>query len=114
MGTYHLTQAAMAIQASRWPDDRIIDTILDRSYFGPDAIGIDAAARRYYARPLASLDDSEVALLVSLMWSPQALDPWCRADRLRKRMAARSGLDAAQIDAAFASLAPRPTHLRCP
>jgi Transglycosylase len=104
---HHLVGMAMTIRASHWPDDRVVDTILAQAYFGGEARGIEAGAHRVFARPLASLTEAEVALLISLMRAPAYFDPWCNEDRLRQRMATRAALSEAQIDAAFSRLPPR-------
>jgi hypothetical protein len=112
-GDYQLAAWAMTIQASRWPDDRIVDTILDQAILGGDARGLEAGALRVFARPLASLGDDELVLLVHLTAGPMYLDPWCHGDRLGDRMAARSGLTPARIEAVFARLAPEPADSPC-
>jgi penicillin-binding protein 1A len=56
--------------------EEIFERYLNTVYFGNDAYGIGAAARRYFAKTPAALTLDESALLAGLIVSPNSLDPY--------------------------------------
>ncbi|WP_326598252.1 transglycosylase domain-containing protein [Streptomyces sp. NBC_01803] len=55
--------------------DEILENYLNITYFGQQAYGIEAAARRYFSKSAADLELHEAALLAGLVQSPTAYDP---------------------------------------
>jgi membrane peptidoglycan carboxypeptidase len=54
---------------------QILDGYLNTVYFGSQAYGIEAAARRYYSVHASQLNLAQAAMLVALVESPTAYDP---------------------------------------
>ncbi|MGY9057747.1 MAG: transglycosylase domain-containing protein [Alphaproteobacteria bacterium] len=59
----------------RFSKTEILETYLNRAYFGAGAYGIDAAARRYFGKSTADVTLWEAALLAGLLKSPSSLAP---------------------------------------
>ncbi|MBI1238098.1 MAG: PBP1A family penicillin-binding protein [Alphaproteobacteria bacterium] len=59
----------------RFSKDEILAMYLNRAYFGAGAFGIDAAARRYFAKPASDLTLSEAAILAGLLKAPSRFAP---------------------------------------
>ena len=55
--------------------DQILDGYLNTVYFGSQAYGIEAAARRYYSVHASQLNLAQAAMLVALVRSPSNYDP---------------------------------------
>jgi membrane peptidoglycan carboxypeptidase len=55
--------------------DQILEGYLNTVYFGSQAYGIEAAARRYYSVHASQLNLPQAAMLVALVESPTAYDP---------------------------------------
>lgn len=55
--------------------DQILAGYLNTVYFGAQAYGIEAAARRYYSISARRLDLAQAAMLVALVESPSVYDP---------------------------------------
>ena len=55
--------------------DQILDGYLNTVYFGSQAYGIEAAAKRYYSVHASQLNLAQAAMLVALVESPTAYDP---------------------------------------
>jgi membrane peptidoglycan carboxypeptidase len=55
--------------------DQILEGYLNTVYFGSQAYGIEAAARRYFSVHASQLNLPQAALLVALVESPTAYDP---------------------------------------
>ncbi len=78
---------------------RILELYLNVIEFGRRTYGAEAAARRYFGKSAAELDDHEAATLAAIIPSPRIYDPVrhprrveLRARRILRRMAA-SGTD---------------------
>jgi hypothetical protein len=117
-GAQHLAEVAGAIQASRWPQDRLLDSVLDREYFGNGATGLRAGAMRLYGRSPDRLTVPELQVLLMLTRWPH-FHPWCRRDKLRERFVAISpewdgDWSIREFDAALARIRPKPPDLTCP
>lgn len=76
-----LTSAQIWIARHRSAEEAIA-LILARSKYGRSRVGIDAAARLYFGRDAASLEEPELAMLVVLRLTPDQLDPWCDPNRV--------------------------------
>lgn len=88
--------AGMVIVSRHWSRDQVLDTLLDQSWFGRDAKGIESAAVAYYGVPAAELRPEESLALVTLMRGPSYYDPSCRPERFAHRYwlaAAKTKLD---------------------
>jgi penicillin-binding protein 1A len=59
----------------RFSKDEILETYLNRAYFGAGAYGVDAAARRYFGKPAAEVTMWEAAVLAGLVKAPSQLSP---------------------------------------
>ncbi|BBK35399.1 penicillin-binding protein 1A [Allostella sp. ATCC 35155] len=59
----------------RFSKDEILAIYLNRVYFGAGTYGIDAAARRYFAKPAAKVSLYEAAVLAGLPKAPSRLNP---------------------------------------
>src|SRR4051812_33515176 len=55
--------------------DEILERYLNIAYFGSDAYGIEAAARRFFNRHASQLNLPQAALLAGLVRNPAAYDP---------------------------------------
>jgi hypothetical protein len=105
---WHLMRAAMTIQASHWPRDRIFDTALEREH------ELRAMARRFYGREVEDLDDAQLHALLAVGGNAY----WCSPQAARKRLAATSRWAVGSpsrdsSDAAVAAMLPAPTDLAC-
>jgi penicillin-binding protein 1C len=60
--------------------DTILEQYLNRSPFGANTIGIEAASRRYFGKPSMHLSLAEAALLAGLPQAPARLDPLSHRD----------------------------------
>ena len=102
--------------------DEILTLYLNRVYFGAGAYGVDAAARRYFAKPATEVTLAEAAMLAGLLTAPSRYAPTVNLDGARARAAivlsdmVEAGLlNRQQAEAAAAgrvSLAPQPTQRR--
>jgi hypothetical protein len=118
MVRYHLMQAAATIQASRWPVEQQLDTVLANTYFAPDVRGLHAGSLNVFGVPASRLDPARLHLLIALARAPRYLDPWCHPDRLRERIARPSSgiepvLTSKQIDDALRAIRPAPPGHVC-
>ena len=118
---YPSQQASFAavVDASHWPVDRVLDSLLDRMYFGQGMVGLRQAARGMFRRDADALDAAQLAVILLVARSPSYFDPWCHRERLRdyarqRAVAQPSGPAVRDVDAALASIAPRPVGHRCP
>ena len=66
-------QYAIAIE-DRFTKDQILERYLNIAYFGQQAYGIEAAARRYFSKPAAALTLPEAALLAGFVRNPSDYD----------------------------------------
>ncbi len=101
----------------RLSKDEILEAYLNKVYLGGGAYGVDAAARRYFAKTAASLSLAESAMLAGLIKAPSRFAPTRklaraqgRAEVVLTRMADHGMIDDDQAEAAIgepAVLAPR-------
>ncbi len=54
-----------------WPKERILEVYLNIAQFGPDVFGVEAAARQYFRKPAAALNEPEAALLAAVLPNPK-------------------------------------------
>jgi monofunctional biosynthetic peptidoglycan transglycosylase len=67
------------------PKRRILELYLNVVEFGPRTFGAEAAARRYFGRPAATLSDLESATLAAVIPSPRIYDPVRHRERVARR-----------------------------
>jgi penicillin-binding protein 1A len=60
---------------ARYSKEEILEMYLNRVYFGAGAYGVDAAARRYFGKPAASVTLTEAAMLAGLLPAPSRYAP---------------------------------------
>ncbi len=112
-------EMALALCIERHLDkNEILEHYLNRVHFGPNIVGVAAAADHFFGKPLVALSVAEAATLVGLVRGPSLYDPRARPkltrvrrDRVLERMVAGGSLDRATADVAIASplqLLPRP------
>lgn len=70
---------------ARFTKDEILELYLNRVYFGAGAYGIEAASKRYFAKPAKDLTVSEAALLAGLLKAPSRYAPTRNAARAEGR-----------------------------
>ena len=102
--------------------DEILTLYLNRVYFGAGAYGVDAAARRYFAKPATGVTLGEAAMLAGLLTAPSRYAPTVNPQGARARagvvlsdMVEAGLLEDDQADAAKArtvSIATQPTRRR--
>jgi 1A family penicillin-binding protein len=97
--------------------EEILTRYLNTAYFGANAYGVDAAAKRYFGKSAKDVSLSEAAMLAGLVRAPSALAPHRNLDGARERAALVLGamvetgtLSGEQADAARQ----RPATLRVP
>lgn len=86
---------ALEIPLALWLDlvlskDRILEIYLNIAQWGPDVFGIEAAARRYFAKPAAALTQAEAFALARTLPAPATRDPRrlsARQQRIARRLA---------------------------
>jgi monofunctional biosynthetic peptidoglycan transglycosylase len=64
---------------------RILEVYLNVIEFGPRTFGAEAAARRFFHKPAASLTETESATLAAVIPSPRIYDPVRHPDRVARR-----------------------------
>jgi len=65
--------------------EQILVEYLNTVYFGQGSYGIQAAAARFFGKPLAELNVAEGALLAGVIRSPTAYNPWDNPERATSR-----------------------------
>ncbi len=80
--------------------DEILEAYLNAAFFGNRAQGVEAAARRYFGKPVGDLGVAESTLLAGLVQAPAALDPRRNPQGARERQ--RTVLDS-MIEAGYLS-----------
>ena len=96
---------------ARFDKAKILELYLNRVYLGSGAYGVDAAARRYFAKPASDLTLAEAAMLAGLIRAPSRYAPTrdlelarARAEVVLDSMVETGSIKAA--DAAAAKAAP--------
>lgn len=68
---------------SRYTKDQILAHYLNRIYFGSGCHGIDMAARTYFGKPTADLNEAESAMLVGIIRGPHIFSPFRNLEAAR-------------------------------
>ena len=105
---------------ARFDKAEILELYLNRVYLGSGAYGVDAAARRYFAKPASDLSLAEAAMLAGLIRAPSHYAPTrdlelaqARAAVVLDSMAEVGSITAADASAAKAAPArPAAPHMR--
>ena len=83
-----LKEAYLAIRIElAFTKDEILETYLNKVYFGDGYYGAEAAARGYFGKPAKDLSIAEAALLAGLIQRPSATTPSRHLDRAIARRA---------------------------
>ncbi|HEY0649353.1 transglycosylase domain-containing protein, partial [Phenylobacterium sp.] len=90
---------------------KILETYLNRVYFGGGAYGIEAASQRYFSKPAAQLTLGESAMLAGIMKGPSRYSPAASTKNAAQR--ANIVLNA-MVDAGFITEAQRAEAVRTP
>jgi penicillin-binding protein 1A len=70
---------------ANYSKEEILALYLNRVYFGSGTYGIDAATRKYFAKPIEQLSTSEAALLAGLLKAPTYYAPTVNLKRSQQR-----------------------------
>lgn len=113
-------EAILAVRLERrLTKKQILENYLNVVYFGSGAYGVQAAAERYFDRPVSDLKLPGAALLAGVIRAPEALNPVRYPERARARrrevldaMVAQGRITRAQARAADAK--PLPTKVSFP
>lgn len=70
---------------TQYSKEQILELYLNRVYFGANAYGVDAAARRYFKKSARELNLGEAATLAGLVKAPSRLAPNRNPEGARKR-----------------------------
>ena len=88
-----LRESYIALRMERaWSKDEILESYLNRVYFGNLAYGVEAASRTYFGKSARDLDLAECALLAGLLQSPSAYDPLRHFEAAKARQGLVLGL----------------------
>jgi penicillin-binding protein 1A len=86
--TRKIKEAILAIRIERhYTKEEILSMYLNQIYFGDGAYGVEAAARRFFGKPVAELSLAECSLLAGLPRNPSAYSPRRHFDRAKHRQA---------------------------
>ncbi|MCW5801536.1 MAG: penicillin-binding protein 1C, partial [Deltaproteobacteria bacterium] len=99
--TGKLGEMVDALRLERAVDkDAILEQYLNRSPFGANTIGVEAASQRYFGKPSLHLSLAEAALLAGLPQAPSRLDPLVNpgAARARQELVLARMVDAGALD----------------
>src|SRR2546427_5019068 len=82
--------------------DHILETYLNKVYFGDGLYGVEAASRGYFGKHASELNVEEAALLAGLVKSPSSYAPTVNLERAttRRNVVLQAMLDAGHIDRA--------------
>ncbi len=94
---------------AKFSKDQILALYLNRVYFGGGTHGVEAAARRFYARPAKTLDIYQSAALIGALKAPSRYNPLSapEASDRRARQVIRNMADAGYLTAEQADKVPR-------
>ncbi len=91
----------------RFTKDQILTVYLNRVYLGAGTFGVEAAARKYFAKPASAVSTYEAAMLAGLLKAPSRYNPIAsprlaaeRAGQVLANMAAAGFLSSAEARAA--------------
>lgn len=81
-----LKEAILAYRLERYlTKDEILTIYLNQTFLGPNAYGVEAAARTFFAKHARDLTLAECALLAGLPQAPSAYNPYRRPEAAKKR-----------------------------
>jgi penicillin-binding protein 1A len=69
----------------RFSKDQILAIYLNRAYFGAGAYGVDAAARKYFNRPVTRVSTYQAAMLAGLLKAPSRYNPLVNPELAQER-----------------------------
>ena len=75
---------ALALER-KFTKEALLELYLNRVYFGGGAYGIDAASRKFFGHPAASLSLEEAAIIAGLVKAPSRYAPSADAEAARRR-----------------------------
>ncbi len=76
-----LREAFLAFQLERrYTKDEILELYLNQVYFGSGAYGVQAAAEKYFGKPVSELNISECALIAAMPKAPSVYSPLVNPD----------------------------------
>lgn len=79
-------EVSLALQLEKkFTKDQILERYLNQVYFGQGSYGVQAAAERYFQRPVEKLTVGESAFLAGMIRNPVGYDPSRFRDRSRAR-----------------------------
>jgi penicillin-binding protein 1C len=106
-GKIHELAVALRIE-SQLSKDQILTAYFNRVEFGPGLVGVGAAARAYFAKPVANLSLSEAAALCAIPRGPSLYNPKragspvkLRRDRILRRLREIEPSRAAEVERAL-------------
>ena len=92
-------EACLALELEEaWSKERILETYLNRVFFGNRAYGAQAASRTYFAMNAKRLGPGQAALIAGLAQAPSAYDPFRRPEAA---LARRNTVLGAMVDAGY-------------
>lgn len=81
-----IKEAILAYRLERYlTKDEILTIYLNQTFLGPNAYGVEAAARTFFGKHARDLTLAECALLAGLPQAPSAYNPYRRPDAAKKR-----------------------------
>jgi len=110
--TRKIKEAILAVKIERhFTKDEILMMYLNQIYFGEGAYGVEAAARRFFGKPLGELTLAESAFLAGLPKNPSAYSPRRHFDAAKQRQAVVIGamVEMGMVDAPEAARAKQDT-----
>lgn len=91
-------------------EQQLFTIYVNRTYFGPGAIGVENASQHFFQRNANTLSTEEAALLAGLLRAPNSFSPFKHPDRALQRrnqiletMAVRGTLNASEVARAIAA-----------
>lgn len=76
----------VAVEIERqYSKDEILEMYFNQVWFGGSVYGVQAAAERYFGKPVSALDPVECATIGAMLANPSAYSPWRHPDRLLTR-----------------------------
>ena len=109
-----LLEAAIALRIERnYKKDRILESYINRIYFGSGYYGVETASQAYFGKPAAQLGLGESAMLVGLIRSPNRYSPFknpeganAQRNAVLNRMTTLKMITPGEADAAIAAEIP--------
>ncbi len=110
--TRKIKEAILAVRIERhFTKDEILMMYLNQIYFGEGAYGVEAAARRFFGKPLGEITLAESAFLAGLPKNPSAYSPRRHFDAAKQRQTVVIGamVEMGMVDAPEAAKAKHDT-----